>query len=88
MRVGPSGWGQCCYRRDLTELPRPSHRVRTEQEGSGYTPGRGSSAECDHAAALILDFLDCENQVSVVYKTPKIWCFVTTAPTDEDKDQI
>ena len=39
-----------------SETPHPFRSVRTQQEGSSYEPGRGSSLATESADALILDF--------------------------------
>lgn len=56
---GAFGWwlshdfmGIVPYERDLTEILSPFHHVRTQWDDE---PGKGSSPECNHAGALILD---------------------------------
>lgn len=44
------------HERGSREIPSSSHHVRTRQEGIGYDPGGGPSAEHDHVGASILDF--------------------------------
>ena len=34
----------------------PFCHVKTQQEGSGYEPGRGSPPECDRGGTLMLNF--------------------------------
>lgn len=44
--------------RDPTETPRLSYHMRTQQEGSGYEPGKTPSP--DQAGTLISDFQTAE----------------------------
>lgn len=43
-------------KRGPRDIPNPSHHLRTQQEGAGYEPGRGSKPQHNQAGALILDF--------------------------------
>lgn len=68
--------------------------MRTQGEGAGYEPGSGSSAQHNHAGALLLGFpaqnclepkkllQNCEQQISVVRKLPSPWYFIITVQTD------
>lgn len=68
------------YKRGPTELMSPSPNVKTQREGTGYEPGKGSSPKSDHAGALIPDFPTSRAmRKNFCYKLHSRWYFIIAA---------
>lgn len=70
--------GMVILTRDLKEIPHSFHRVRTLRNYCPYQEeGLSRTQPCWQLGLELAYLQNCETHVSVVYKPPILWYFVT-----------